>query len=136
MNRTETRFLETAASPQAIEEIQTALERAWSIHSEVPDTVRMHMGIAAGEIGANIVEHAAPHRPVRMCMDVDILPGRVRVEFTDDGDPAHIDLSAVCMPDDMAERGRGLALARAVLEELSYRRAESNHWTLLSNRFF
>ena len=136
MNRPEARFLETTASPHALEEIQTALERAWSVNSQVPDAVRMHMGIAAGEIGANIVEHAAPNRSVRMWMDVEMLPGRVRVEFTDDGDPVQIDLSAVCMPDDMAERGRGLALARAVPEELTYRRAEFNHWMLVSNRFF
>jgi serine/threonine-protein kinase RsbW len=134
--RSEARFLQTTASPHALEEIQAALEKAWSIHSQVPDNVRMHMGIAAGEIGANIVEHAAPYRPVRMWMDVEMLPGRVRVEFTDDGDPVQIDLGAVCMPDDMAERGRGLALARAVLEELTYRRAEFNHWMLVSNRFF
>ena len=39
------------------------------------------------------------------------------------------------MPDDMVERGRGLALAEAVLEQLTYRRAEYNHWTLVSKRF-
>ena len=55
----------------------------------------MHMGIAAGEIGANI-EHAAPGRPVRIWMDVQVFPSQVDVEFTDDGDPAHVDMSVVC----------------------------------------
>jgi serine/threonine-protein kinase RsbW len=60
MNRPETRVLETAAGPGALGEIETALERTWSANPHVPHTVRMHMGIAAGEIGANIVEHRPP----------------------------------------------------------------------------
>lgn len=135
MSRPETRVLETAAGPGALGDIETALERAWSTHPDVPHIVRMHMGIAAGEIGANIVEHAAPGRRVLMCMDVDVCASQVHVEFTDDGDPVQIDLHAVCMPDETAERGRGLALAQAVLDRLSYRRAELNHWILVSKRF-
>ena len=135
MNQPETRVLETAAGPGALEDIETALERTWTAFPDVPHIVRMHLGIATSEIGANIVEHAAPGRPVQIWMDVRLLPGQVCVEFTDDGDPVHIDMNAVCLPDDMAERGRGLALAQAVLEELVYRRAELNQWILLSKRF-
>ena len=135
MIRSETRVLETAAVPGALGEIETALERTWSTCPRVPHAVRMHMGIAAGEIGANIVEHSASGRVVRIWMDVTVSLREVRVEFTDDGDPVRIDLHAVCMPDDNAERGRGLALAQAVLEQLAYRRAECNHWILVSRPF-
>lgn len=39
-------------------------------------------------------------------------------------------------PDALAKRGRGLALASAVLDRLVYRRHENyNQWTLLSRRF-
>lgn len=68
-------------------------------------------------------------------MEVTVLPTQIRVEFTDDGVPAHIDLTAVCLPDDMAERGRGLALAKAVLEHLSYHRDSVNRWILVSKPF-
>lgn len=135
MSRSENRVLDTAAGPGALGEIETALENTWSAHPNVPMIVRMHMGIAAGEIAANIIEHASRSRPVRIWMDVDVLPMQVRVEFTDDGDPADIDLTAVSMPDDTAERGRGLALAQAVLAQLSYRRTEFNHWVLVSKHF-
>ena len=135
MNQPETRVLETDAGPAALAEIEAALERTWSAYPDVPHTVRMHMGIAAGEIAANIVEHAALSRPVRLWMDVHVSPSQVNLEFIDDGDPVQIDLSAVRMPDDMAERGRGLALAKAVLEELTYRRSECNHWILVSKPF-
>ena len=135
MNRPETRALETAAGPGALVEIETALAQTWSANPHVPETVRMHMGIAAGEVGANIVEHAALGRPVRIWLDVNVSPSRVNLEFTDDGEPAQVNMNAVRMPDDMAERGRGLALASAVLDELTYRRADRNHWTLVSKRF-
>jgi serine/threonine-protein kinase RsbW len=95
------------------------------------------MGIATAEIGANIVEHAAASRSVCLTMDVTVFPDRVRVEFTDDGDPVPVpvDLAAVQMPDEFAQRGRGLALAQAVLDDLTYRRTHLNHWTLVSKPF-
>ena len=135
MSRSESRVLETAAGPGALGDIETALERTWSTHPHVPPTVRMHMGIAAGEIGANIIEHAAPGRLVRIWMDAEVSVSQVQLEFTDDGDPVQIDLMAVSMPEETAERGRGLALAQAVLERLSYSRAGLNHWILVSKRF-
>lgn len=135
MSPSETRVLETSAGPGALADIETALERTWSTYPDVSPAVQMHMGIAVGEIGANIVEHAAPARVVRIWMDVDVSASQVRVEFTDDGDPVQIDLNAVRMPEATAERGRGLALAQAVLEKLTYRRAECNHWILISKPY-
>lgn len=96
---------------------------------------RLHVGIAAGEISANIVEHAGRGDAVRIRMEVTVLPTRVRVDFTDEGSPADVDLTAVRLPGEMAERGRGLALAQAVLETLAYHRDSANHWTLISKPF-
>jgi len=135
MSRPETRVLETEAGPGALADIATALERTWAANPFVPPIERMHMELAAGEIGANIIEHAAGARQVWMTMDVTVSPGQVQVEFTDDGDPVQVDLDAVCLPDDMAERGRGLALARSVLALLAYQRSELNHWILVSKPF-
>ena len=103
-NRPDSRVLDTVAGPAALGDIDDALRRTWSAYPHVPQTVQMHMGIAAGEIGANIIEHAAPGRTVRLWMDVDVHPGRVHIEFTDDGEPAQIDLDGVQLPDEMAER--------------------------------
>lgn len=135
MSRPETRVLQTAAAPGALADIATALERTWSAHPFVPPIERMHMELAAGEIGANIIEHSARGRLVSMTMDVTVFPGQVQVEFTDDGDPVHVDLDSVCLPDDMAERGRGLALARSVLARLAYHRSDVNNWILVSKPF-
>lgn len=135
MNRPETRVLQTVAGASALADIAAALARIWVAHPHVPPVERMHMELAAGEIGANIVEHAGRCRPVWMTMDVVVLPDHLQVDFTDDGDPVHVDLDAVCLPDDMAERGRGLALARSVLARLDYRRTDVNHWILIGKTF-
>ena len=135
MSRPETRVLQTAAAPGALEDIATALERTWAANPFVPPIERMHMELAAGEIGANIIEHSARGRHVMMTMDVTVSLGQVQVEFTDDGDPVEVDIDAVRLPDDMSERGRGLALARSVLARLAYHRSEVNHWILVSKPF-
>ncbi len=95
----------------------------------------MQVGIAAAEIGANIVEHAAEDRSVRMRMRVRVGDDQVTVCFTDNGRPADVDLRFVYQPDPMAERGRGLAMAKAVLDGLDYRRRSLNYWLLESRRF-
>lgn len=135
MSQPEIRVLATAAGPGALVDIATALERIWTAHPHVPPIERMHVELAAGEIGANIIEHSAPARQVWMTMDVAVFQDQVHVEFTDDGDPVDVDVEAVSLPDDMAERGRGLALARSVLATLSYSRNEVNHWILVSKPF-
>lgn len=136
MSQPENRVLQTTAGPDTLVDIEGALERTWSAHPHVPPLVRMHIGIAAGEIGANIIEHAAQERPVRLRMEVQVLRDEVRVAFLDDGPPADVDLgAATVMPDHMAESGRGLALAHAVLDRLWYHRNAFNHWLLVSRRF-
>ena len=133
--RPEALVLETDAGPAALGQIEAHLRRTWEAHAHVPETVRIEVGIAAGEIGANIVEHAAAGRQVRIRMEVRVLIDEVWVEFADDGVPARVDLESVRMPDGLVERGRGLALARAALDKLAYRRNSENHWTLVSKRF-
>jgi serine/threonine-protein kinase RsbW len=116
--------------------IQGELDSLWLIHPHVPGDVRMQMSIAAAEIGANIVEHGGGRQPVQIKMDSELVGDQVHVNFTDDGPPADIDLASVVMPDASAERGRGLAIAQNVLDQLAYRCDDlGNHWTLISQRF-
>lgn len=131
----ETGALDTVTGRATLDQIGVMLERMLASHTHVPESVRTQVGIAVGEIGANIIEHAAQARPVRLWMGIEILPDEVQVSFVDDGPPAEVDLSAPAMPDAMAESGRGLALAHAVLDRLHYRRSFVNHWTLVSRRF-
>ena len=122
--------------PDPLGAIQGELDALWLIHPQVPDDVRIQMSIAAGEIGANIVEHTGSRRPVRIRMGSELVGDQVHVAFTDDGPPVDIDLTSVSMPEEMDERGRGLAMAQGVLGLLAYRCDDlGNHWELISRRF-
>lgn len=128
--------LETVTGPGVLNEFHSALDRAWAQHGEVPRLIRISLATAVAEIGANIVQYADEGRPVNLRMEIDVAPDRVTIVFTDDGKPAFVDPDSASFPDSRAQRGRGLALANAVLDCLSYRRDESwNRWTLVSRPF-
>jgi serine/threonine-protein kinase RsbW len=132
----DSQVLDTVTGSTTLDQIGRTLERMWSRHPHVPEDVRTQLAIAVGEIAANIVEHASRARPVRLRMEVLVSPEQVHVAFLDDGPPASVDLADVPdMPDHTAERGRGLAMAHAVLDRLWYQRSRFNHWILVSNRF-
>ena len=125
--------LEITNGPAALEQIHGALEAFWRRHEHVPQHIRNDIGIATAEIAANILEHA---RAATVWMELRARPDAVEIEFIDAGEPVNLDLGAAGMPDDMAEGGRGLALAQAALRLLSYFRDElGNHWRLVSNAF-
>jgi serine/threonine-protein kinase RsbW len=136
MTAPQRRVLETVTGPDLLDKIHRALDRCWAQHRDVPASIRMTVATGVAEIAANIVQYAGGRRPVPIRMDIEVMQHQVKVVFTDDGEPAAVDLEAVSTPDALAKRGRGLALATAVLDELSYLRRENhNQWTLISRTF-
>ncbi len=74
-------------------------------------------------------------RPGRHAPRGDALADRVEARFTDTGRPTLVDLAAAAMPGELAEDGRGLALARAAVDELSYERDGAvNRWRIVRRR--
>ncbi len=89
--------------------------------------------IALAEIGGNVLTHGRPsgrERPV----EYELLyhgDGRLEALFVDGGPAAHEHLERT-MPGVESEDGRGLALARGILDELGYERdGELNRWRLV-----
>ena len=126
------------SGPRTLDRIQSFLNELWANYPDLPELLTMDVTVAASEIASNIIEHSAAGQPVRVRMEVRLMPEQVEIDFTDDGDPVSVDLDQVLLPDDLADRGRGLAIAKSVLDELSYRRDTSgntNHWTLTRRRF-
>jgi serine/threonine-protein kinase RsbW len=132
--------LEAPARPESVDLVHDLIEKLWT--HEAPPTVtdRIRFETAVIEILSNIVEHAARVDPpdvdprqfhlVVLCDDRSI-----EAQFGDDGRPAEIDLESVAMPGSDAEAGRGLAMASAVVDELSYERiGPVNHWKLVCHR--
>ena len=87
---------------------------------------------ALGEIGSNVMTHGRPAGtvvPVEYVLSID--DGAVVAQLSDSGAPVHEHLTRE-MPDAMREDGRGLAMARSLLDELGYeRRGDRNRWRLV-----
>ena len=87
---------------------------------------------ALGEIGANVLTHGRPHGaapPVEYHLHLE--SNRVLASFVDPGPPVHEHLARP-MPGPSSEDGRGLVLARSLLDELGYQRDGAvNRWQLV-----
>ena len=120
----------------AFDDVNGTLDGCWAANSHVPDPIRTQLGIAVSELVANIIEHAAQGEPVLVQMSIEVLANEVHISVTDDGIACPVPPEAADMPDEFADRGRGLAMMRAVLSSLSYHRSDThNHWRLTSRSF-
>ena len=126
----------TITGPETLDDVHATLDGCLSSHNHVPESIRQQLGIAVAEMVANIVEHASQGKPVRVQMSVEVLANQVRISFTDDGIACSVDPEVAQMPDELAHRGRGIAMMRAALGTLSYHRSDThNHWRLISRPF-
>lgn len=87
---------------------------------------------ALAEIGANVLRYSSRLKnqtDVEFAMRLE--SDTVTASFTDRGPPLHNQVDRA-MPAPMSEAGRGLAIARKVLDELGYQRdGEVNTWRLV-----
>ncbi|MFD7007586.1 MULTISPECIES: ATP-binding protein [Rhodococcus] len=127
------RRLRTTARPESLDEVHELLADLWA-HDPLDVSRRIEFESAVAEIAANIIEHTSGDS-VTMTLEVRALPDRIEARFEDDGDPVSVDLTAIELPDELAERGRGLVIATTVLDRLDYRRDGTvNTWILGRNR--
>jgi serine/threonine-protein kinase RsbW len=130
--------LSLPARPESLDLVHPALDQLWSLNDSVPPRDRFRFETAVVEVFANIVEHAFHADEVaeasgrRLDLVLAVRSGAVEADFSDNGRPVALDLSNVTMPDPDAEEGRGLAMAIASLDDLSYERSEGrNRWRLV-----
>jgi serine/threonine-protein kinase RsbW len=88
---------------------------------------------ALAEIGSNVLIYTGKHGPSGPPVQYDLRldADTATASFTDWGPPLH-NQTTRAMPAPTSEAGRGLAIARKVLDELGYKRdGEVNHWRLV-----
>jgi len=128
--------LEGMAVPESIDLLQDLIE---AVRVDHPDVGGQDLGLfetAVVEIAGNLAEHGhrAGGAPYKFRLEVH--PDRLAGTLTDEGPPLpEWPPVPVADPDPLAESGRGLALAGAVLDTLSYERREGlNAWLMVRNR--
>ncbi len=121
--------VECVADASLVDNVLNALDSLWS-GAAVDEEDRGLFALAVGEIAANIVEHARGREPIQVSVRLSASPAALEAVFTDNAEPALIDLSSVTMPEWDAESGRGLALAQETLDELTHETHEGNTWRL------
>ncbi len=120
------------AVPESLGLLHSLLEQVAADHPEVSPDDLMLLETAVIEIAGNVVEHGRPPGEVRYAFTLAVLPDRLEAVLTDTGEEVPDPDDARPMPDDWEETGRGLPLARAALDELSYARgAEGNLWRMV-----
>ena len=132
------------AIPSKLESIHLMLEQFWndmepSRASSIPNRWKLELSTAVAEISSNIFRHAFAGLPEPGLMELHLklYQDRVEAEITDTGVPYTEEVGAAApkVDDaaDLPEGGRGLRVARAVLDELRYWRSKesTNHWLLV-----
>ncbi|MCH8989634.1 MAG: ATP-binding protein [Chloroflexi bacterium] len=132
------------AVPASLEAIHLELDQFWTdvsseLTSSIADRWKLEFITALSEICANIIQHAFAESPQQgtMVLHLSLFGNRIEVEITDDGvlfDEQPGATGPAPSPDaDPPESGRGLQVARALLDTLRYRRSEEskNHWLLV-----
>lgn len=123
------------AVPTSIDRLQDLLAQVREDHPDIDETDLFMLETAVVEIHGNVVEHGHPPGRLTYAFELDVLPDRLVGILADTGS-ASPDLGDLDeMADEMAESGRGLWLARSVLDELEYHRIGSrNSWRLVRVR--
>ena len=132
--------------PRGLDSLHSGLERFWvradGVTSGVPDvTSRLRFMTAVGEIAANIICHA--YRPAtvenKIRLRLRLYGDRIEARLTDRGTVFTGSLDSTIAPAsdpaDVPESGRGLAVAKAAVDELLYQRSPdgTNLWTITKN---
>ncbi len=118
------------AVPEGLDSLHDLLARASRDHQSLPPEDVMMLEMAVMEIAGNVIEHGKPSGAVVWNFTLDVGPP-LHATLADSGEE-YVETWTGQMPDELAESGRGLALADAVLDQLLYeRQGATNVWTMV-----
>ncbi len=124
--------LDGIADLETLTALQDLVARIRVEHPELDDLDVSMVETALVELVSNVVEHGLPPRSVLYAVEIGVHDDRIECRLVDSGvEPIEVDERHE-MPNLDVESGRGLPMARALLDELRYERADdTNVWTLV-----
>ena len=123
-----------ATTETGITEAAVTTALALADDPSVSDPDRMAFVTAVAEVSANIVEHASRGEPVRLRLVVHVREDRIEAHFEDRGRPYEPPPTPE-HEDELAEAGRGMAMVRALVDEIGYERdGPVNRWLIVRSR--
>lgn len=127
-----------AAAPDVLEAVHQLLDAFWAQVPDVDGGARARFATAVAEMVGNVVDHgrtATGERP-RMVLQLVAEEDRLTADLLDDG--VEVIAPADTGPadeDEFAERGRGLPLVRAAMDDVRYeRQPDHNRWRAVLER--
>ena len=119
--------------PRCLDALHALLESLWVEAPAVTDRDRIAFTTAVAEVVANVVEHATLAQPVPVRVVLQSADDELRALLEDTGLP--FDPPVDESPGPLAESGRGLPMARALVDELLYERdGPINRWLVVRRR--
>jgi serine/threonine-protein kinase RsbW len=129
------RVLEHCIQPECLNRISDVLQELWAESGDVSELDRMMFEIALIELAGNVVQHRQIDADFDCYITLRVFGAGLEAVICDSGQPVTVDLAAAALPDDLAEHGRGIPMARAALHDLTYERvAGLNYWRIRRDR--
>ena len=117
--------------PDDVNVVHEILERVWAAVPEITPGDRLRFETALIELSGNVFEHTCEEQGTECLLEVSVEPDALAAVVLDRGAEPAVSLERQ-MPEDLAESGRGIALIRALTDELSYERdGDWNRWRIV-----
>jgi serine/threonine-protein kinase RsbW len=117
--------------PDDVDAVHEFLETVWAANPDVSEFDRMAFETALIELASNVIQHASDGRGVTCVLSVTAGADGLTASLADTADAGGVVLLEREMPHELAESGRGLALIRALVDDVGYTRVDDrNVWTI------
>jgi serine/threonine-protein kinase RsbW len=126
-----TRIAVLTVPPRELDVVHELLRELWTDLPDLEPIDRFAFETALVELAGNVLEHADDGRGLTCEIRVTAEGDALAAQLQDTGRAAEVDLGERAMPDPLADRGRGIPLIQALVDDLAYERDGSvNRWRI------